>query len=107
MTEENKVNNQQETAVEATPADILSSLKGFGDIKLNLKVLLGSIKMPIGQYLKITRGSIVELGKSRTESLNILVNGTKVAEGEVLLSKDIESNRIGIEISKVFKPKKF
>jgi flagellar motor switch protein FliN/FliY len=107
MTEENKTNNQQETASTSTPAEVLSSLKGFGDIDLNFKVLLGSIKMPIGQYLKITRGSIVELGKGRAEPLDVLVNGRKVAEGEVVLSKDMTAEKIGIEITKVFKPKKF
>jgi len=108
MSEENKPNNQQETASPPTPAEILSSLNGFGDIKLDVKILLGKIKMPIGHYLKITRGSIVELGKSRTEPLDILVNGKKVAEGEVVLEKDMAiSEKVGIEVVKIFRPKKF
>jgi flagellar motor switch protein FliN len=104
MAEENQ-NNQQQTAEAAPPVDVLSSLNGFGDIKLRMKVLLGSIRMPIGHYLKITRGSIVELGKSRTELLDVMVNEQKVAEAEVLLSPD--SDKIGIEVVNVIKPKKF
>jgi flagellar motor switch protein FliN len=108
MSEEEKPNNQQEIAAPLKPEEILSSLHGFGDIKLDVKVLLGKIKMPIGQYLKITRGSIVELGKSRTETLDILVNGKKIGEGEVLLEKDIAlSDKVGIEVVKIFKPRKF
>ncbi len=108
MSEENKENNQQENPVAATPEEIISSLHGFGDIRLELKVLLGKIKMPIGQYLKITRGSIVELGKGRAEPLDVMVNGRKVAEGEVVLSKDPTiSEKVGIEIVSIFKPKKY
>ncbi len=105
MSEENKENNQQETAAPMQPAEILSSLQGFGDIKLNMKVLLGKIKMPIGQYLKITRGSIVELGKGRAESLDLIVDGNKIAECEVVLSP--ESEKVGVEVTKLYKPKKF
>ncbi len=105
MVDANTENNQEQTANAATAVDISSGLKGFGDIKLNMKVLLGSIKMPLGQYLKITRGSIVELGKSRSEPLDVLVNNKKVAEGEIYLPK--ESEKVGVEILNIYKPKKF
>lgn len=105
MVEENKQNNQQETAAAMTPAEVLSSLKGFGDIKLNMKILLGKIKMPIGHYLKITRGSIVELGTARAAPLDVIVNERKVAECEIVLSPD--SEKVGVEIKQLFKPKKF
>lgn len=105
MVEENKENNQQETAVPMQPAEILSSLKGFGDIKLNVKVLLGRIKMPIGQYLKITRGSIVELGTAKSAPLDVIVNEQKIAECDIVLTP--ESEKVGVEVTKLFKPKKF
>jgi len=101
MAEEEVKNNQQpEPSV-----DLLSSLQGFGDINVNLKVLLGKIKMPIGQYLKISRGSIVELGKPRTETMDILANGHKFAECEISLT-DL-SEKVAVEIIKTFKIKKF
>jgi flagellar motor switch protein FliN/FliY len=101
MTEETQ--NQPETANPPSNEEILSSLRGFGDIDLRLKVLLGKIKMPIGQYLKITRGSIIELGKSRTEHLDVLVNERKIAEGEIVVT---DNEKIGVEITKVHKTKK-
>jgi flagellar motor switch protein FliN len=108
MSEENKENNQQETAPTLAPEEVLSSLEGFGDVKLGLKIVLGKVKMPIGQYLKITRGSIVELGKSRTALLDIMVNNKKIAEGEIVLAQDITvSDKVGIEVVNIFKPKKF
>lgn len=104
MVEENPTNNQQETAAPLTPAEVLSNLKGFGDIKLNMKVLLGTIRMPISQYLKITRGSIVDLGKGRSDVLDMLVNEHKVGECEIFLSAS--SNKVGVEVKSLHKPKK-
>ncbi len=105
MTEENNSNNQQQTVPAMSPEEVISSLKGFGDIKVNVKVLLGKVHMPIGQYLKITRGSIVELGKGRNEPLEVFVNDHMVAQADVVLALD--SDMVRVEVTEVHKPKKF
>ncbi len=105
MTDANTENNQQQTESAASPQEVLSNLQGFGDINLRMKVVLGSIKMPIAHYLKITRGSIVELNKSKNDNLDIIVNDHKVAEAEILLSAD--TIKIAVEVVKVHKPKKY
>ncbi len=93
--------NNQETPKEATTqnTDVLASLQGFSDVVLNCRVLLGRVKMPSSSFLKLTRGSIVELAKKKTDTLDITVNGLKVAEGEIVLRDDI----IATEVTSVYK----
>jgi flagellar motor switch protein FliN/FliY len=70
------------------------SLQGFSDVKLNLTANLGQINMPISQFLRITRGSIIELGKSRDDDIDIFVNNKMIAHGEIL----VETENISIEV---------
>jgi len=60
--------------------------------------------MTIGQFLKISRGSILELDQKKDSNLNVLVNNYKVAEGEVLLD---DEDMINVEIKNVYKHKKY
>ncbi|HQU70653.1 MAG TPA: flagellar motor switch protein FliN [Calditrichia bacterium] len=64
------------------------------DVKLNLTVELGRKSMLISEVLKLGKGSIVELEKSAGEPLFILVNGRKLAEGEVVVVDDHFAIRI-------------
>lgn len=96
--------NNQEKAPEATPQnnETLTSLQGFSDVMLNCRVLLGKVKMPSSSFLKLTRGSIVELAKKKTDPLDVTVNKLKVAEAEILLQNDT----IAVEIVSVYKKPK-
>ena len=64
------------------------------DVKLNLTVELGRKTMLISEVLKLGKGSIVELEKSAGEPLFVLVNGRKLAEGEVVVVDDHFAIRI-------------
>lgn len=106
MSEENKENNQQESAEGSKPSynyDFKDDISAFGDVELECKAILGSARMSVGQFLKITRGSILELDKKLDEDLDILVNNYKIAEGGIQLHDDI----IGIEIKRTYKRKKY
>ena len=84
--------------------ELLENLSGFGDIKLQAKAILGTVRMPIGGFLKLTRGSIVALDKNKYADLDITINDKKVAEGQIKVS---EGDKVSIEITKVILPKKF
>jgi flagellar motor switch protein FliN len=58
---------------------------------------LGSAKMTVSQFLKLSRGAVVELDKLKTDTLDIEVNGYPVAKGEVTIVED----RIGITIKEL------
>lgn len=70
------------------------------DIPLQLTVLLGKTKKNIADVLKITQGSIVELDRLESEPVDILVNNTLIAQGEVVVAKEY----FGVRITNIISP---
>lgn len=97
--EEESLNNQEDSAKEVTKDNISSGLQRFDDIKLNMKVVIGKINMPIQSFLKITRGTIIEIGKSRNETMEIFVNEEKIGDCDIV----IEGEAVLAEITKIKK----
>lgn len=55
------------------------------DLSLTLSIELGRTTMAIKDILDLQRGSVVEFDKLAGEPVDILVNGKKIAEGEVVV----------------------
>ena len=67
------------------------------DIPIELSVEVGRRKMPLRTLLNLTQGSIIELNKLASESLELKVNGKVVALGEVV---EVNGN-FGIRITEI------
>lgn len=65
------------------------------DIPLKVSVVLGRTKKQINEVLKMTPGAIVELETLVDEPVDILVNGKKVAQGEIV----VVNENFGIKIT--------
>ena len=61
------------------------NLKRLENIEVQLTVEVGGTKISIGDLMKLNDGSVVELERLAGEHLDILVNGTLLARGEVVL----------------------
>ncbi|HOV80829.1 MAG TPA: flagellar motor switch phosphatase FliY [Bacillota bacterium] len=70
------------------------------DIPLKVTVLLGRTRWPIKDLLGITPGTIVELQNLVDEPVEVLVNGTPVALGEVV----VVNENFGIRITSIMEP---
>lgn len=70
------------------------------DIPLEITVELGRVKMLVKDVLELGTGSIVEIDKAAGEPVDILVNGLKVARGEVVVIED----NFGVRITEVINP---
>ena len=66
-------------------------------LRIAIKVEVGRTKMKIRDLLRLTQGSVVELERIAGEPLDLLVNDTVVAQGEVVLVND----RYGIRLTRV------
>ncbi len=55
------------------------------DITLPISIELGRTNLEISEILNLKRGSIVEFDKIASEPVDIVVNGKKMAEGEVVV----------------------
>lgn len=94
------------TVPEARSAPIKSSeleherLQLILDIPLKVTVVLGRTKWPIKDILELTPGSVVELQCLVNEPVEILVNGTLVAKGEVV----VVNENFGVRITNIINP---
>lgn len=71
------------------------------DVDLEITVELDRKSMLVSDLLKLGKGSIIEFSKSAGEPLDILVNGRKFAEGEVVVIDD----KFGVRITQLVSPK--
>jgi len=77
--------------------DGLRNLDLILEIPLEVTVELGRTKKRVQELLKMGRGSVVGLNQLEGEPVDILVNGTLIAKGEVLVEKE----KYGIRIAEV------
>jgi len=55
------------------------------DIELPVVVRMGHTEMPLGELLKLTPGSILEMNRPADAPVDLLVNGKQIAKGEVVV----------------------
>lgn len=77
-----------------------TSLDVILDIPVTLSMEIGRSKISIENLLQLARGSVVELDRMAGEPLDVLVNGTLVAHGEVVVVND----KFGVRLSDVVSP---
>ena len=70
------------------------------DIPVNLTVELGRTKISIRNLLQLAHGSVVELDALAGEPMDVLVNGTLIAQGEVVVVND----KFGIRLTDIITP---
>jgi flagellar motor switch protein FliN/FliY len=72
------------------------------DVPLRITVELGRAEMAVRDVLALGPGSVIELDRSAGEVLDVLVNGTLIAQGEVV----VVDEQFGIRLTNVFSPSK-
>lgn len=77
-----------------------ASLEVILDIPVRLSLEVGNTDISIRQLLKLSRGSVVELNRLAGEPLDVLVNGTLIAHGEVVIAND----KFGLRLTDVLSP---
>jgi flagellar motor switch protein FliN/FliY len=70
------------------------------DIPVQLAMEVGSTSISIRNLLQLNKGSVIELDRLAGEPLDVLVNGTLIAHGEVVVVND----RFGIRMTDVISP---
>ena len=119
MTDEN--GKSESTASESAMADdptaaVLSELGGDNnghanitdnpdlavvlDIPVKIAMEVGSTQITIRNLLQLNQGSVIELERLAGEPLDVLVNGTLIAHGEVV----VVNEKFGIRVTDVISP---
>ena len=73
------------------------NLEGVLDIPVTLAVEIGRTRISIRNLLQLNQGSVVELDRLAGESLDVMINGTLVAHGEVV----VVNEKFGIRLTDV------
>jgi flagellar motor switch protein FliN/FliY len=67
------------------------------NISVTMSVEVGRAQIKIRDLMRLTQGSVVELDRIAGEPLDLLVNNTVVAQGEIVLVND----RYGVRLTRV------
>jgi flagellar motor switch protein FliN len=99
-----------EVAVQAAAQEVEPSLEDFKptmpgninpevlqNIVVNLSIEVGRAQIKIKDLMRLTQGSVVELDRIAGEPLDLLVNNSVVAQGEIVLVND----RYGVRLTRV------
>lgn len=70
------------------------------DIPVTLSMEIGRTRIPIRNLLQLNQGSVVELDRLAGEPMDVLVNGTLIAHGEVV----VVNEKFGIRLTDVISP---
>jgi flagellar motor switch protein FliN/FliY len=70
------------------------------DIPVTLSMEVGRSRISIRNLLQLSQGSVVELDRATGEALDVYVNGTLIAHGEVVVVND----KFGIRLTDVISP---
>jgi len=106
------MNEQSDSEAEAAAIDSLEE-EGDGfkdvdhekmdvilDIPVSLSLEVGRTQIPIRNLLQLTQGSVIELDRLAGEPLDVMVNGTLIAHGEVV----VVNEKYGIRLTDVMSP---
>lgn len=70
------------------------------DVPVTLALEIGRASVTIRNLLSYTQGSVIELERLAGEPLDVLVNGTLIAHGEVVVVND----KFGVRLTDVVSP---
>lgn len=87
-------------ASQALSRELPGNIDMILDIGLTVTARLGRIEMPLGQVLELGPGSIIDVGHSIDEPVELLVNNKLIARGDVVVVEE----KFGLRITEIVSP---
>ena len=75
----------------------MTDLRRLSDVPIDLTVEIGRTRLTVGETLELRQGSILTLNRMAGEPVDLLVNGTPIARGEVVVIDE----QFGVRITDV------
>lgn len=92
--------NELQSGATPPPAARDVNLEVILDVPVTLSMEVGRTRIPIRNLLQLNQGSVVELERAAGEPLDVYVNGTLIAHGEVV----VVNEKFGIRLTDVISP---
>jgi len=99
-TESAQFQELQDEAYSSGSGDSDVRLDGILDIPVTISMEIGRTHINIRNLLQLNQGSVVELDRLAGEPMDVLVNGTLIAQGEVV----VVNEKFGIRLTDVISP---
>lgn len=93
-------NSYDDKRAAAAPVGEEVNLDVILDVPVTISMEIGRTQINIRNLLQLNQGSVVELERFAGEPLDVLVNGTLIAHGEVVVIND----KFGIRLTDVISP---
>jgi flagellar motor switch protein FliN/FliY len=81
----------------ATPA---SNPNIIMNIPVEVQIVLGGAEMPVSDLLALQKGSTVALNRRIGEPVDVVVNGRKIARGEITVLES-DPSRFGVKLTEI------
>lgn len=69
-------------------------------IPVEVQIVLGSTEMPVSELMALEKGSTVSLDRRIGEPVDIVVNGRRIARGEITLLEQ-DTSRFGVRLTEI------
>ncbi|MDQ0560611.1 flagellar motor switch protein FliN/FliY [Rhizobium mesoamericanum] len=96
-------------AVASEPAPLGSAMQSnldlIMDIPIDVQIMLGSSRMQVAGLMNLNEGATIALDKKIGEPVEIMVNGRKIARGEITVLEN-DDTRFGVKLIEVLSTKK-
>jgi flagellar motor switch protein FliN/FliY len=70
------------------------------ETRVDVSAVLGTIRMPIGELLRMGTGSVLPLNREAGQPVDLLLNGIPFAKGHLV----VVENRLGVRLTEVETP---
>jgi flagellar motor switch protein FliN/FliY len=70
------------------------------NIPVDVQIILGSTEMPVSELMALQKGSTVALNRRIGEPVDVVVNGQKIARGEITVL-DNDPSRFGVKLTEI------
>ena len=99
MSEKLELEQLPSGAGEPAPASLngVADLRRLSAVPVDLSVEMGRTRMTVGETLELRQGSIITLNRMAGEPVDLLVNGTAIARGEVVVIDE----QFGLRVTEV------
>ncbi|MEO1043151.1 MAG: flagellar motor switch protein FliN [Pseudomonadota bacterium] len=75
-----------------------TNMSALGQVPVEVQVVLGRARLPIGNILKLGRGAVVEIDRRVGEQVEIHINHRPVARGEIVI---VDDDRLGVTLTEI------
>ena len=94
--------NSVGSGISAQPKVTAENLRVLENVEVQMTVEVGNTEIKIRDLLRLNEGAVIELDRLAGDPLDILVNGTMIAKGEIVMVGE----RFGVRFTEIVDPEK-